>query len=303
MPSINDIFPRDDSPSASESTSVGPSLIGGIVFAAVIFLGACLWLGIRKYRSHARAKREKVRIAAFTPVRGVYKEETNAEKEPLPENLQAIHGNTFSREQLTRSIILPSKVVTRPQRGATNEEVIDFHRQSGTFPKPFAFALSAGSPIPSDGSPRSSWVRYSGTSTISNRFSVISSSSSVDSTPTVGSPRKIRQLFSPVLPDELLLTSLGERVTVVQAFDDGWVVVGRSNSAFAATAKSLFKTPSGAPADADVELGVVPAWCFLKPVKGLRAERPVRSTSLGITVQMDGPSFSSREEILSWSNF
>jgi hypothetical protein len=48
-------------------------------------------------------------------------------------------------------------------------------------------------------------------------------------------------------------------------------------------------------------LGVVPAWCFLKPVKGLRAERPVRSTSLGITVQMDaGPA---RDSLVSWSNF
>lgn len=218
-------------------------------------------------------------------------------------NIQAIQGNTFSREQLTRSVILPSKVVTRPQRGATNEEVLDFHRQSGNFPKPFSFALSTGNPTPADGSPRSSWVRYSGSSSISKRFSVISSSSSVDSTPTAGDPRKVRQLFSPVLPDELLLTSLGERLTVVQAFDDGWVVVGRSSSIFATAAKSLFKSSAGAPADSDVELGVVPAWVFLKPVKGLRAERPVRSTSLGITVQMDDPAFSSRQEILSWSNF
>lgn len=192
-------------------------------------------------------------------------------------------------------------------RGATNDDILDFHRQSGTFPKPFTFALTAGSPKPaasSNESPRSSWIRYSGASSIaSSRFSVISSSSSVDSAPTAGSPRKVRQLFSPVLPDELLLTGLGERLTVVQAFDDGWVVVGRSGSVFASAAKSMFKSSSGAPAESDVELGVVPAWCFLKPVKGLRAERPVRSTSLGITVQMDGPSFSSRDEILSWSNF
>jgi hypothetical protein len=32
--------------------------------------------------------------------------------------------------------------------------------------------------------------------------------------------RKVRQLFSPVLPDELVL-SLGEKVTLVKAFDDG----------------------------------------------------------------------------------
>ncbi|KAJ7034970.1 hypothetical protein C8F04DRAFT_1395056 [Mycena alexandri] len=300
MPSLHDFFSRDDDSQAlSASSSLGPTYIAGIVLAVVIFLGVCVWLGIRQYRSRAQAKREQVRVAAFTPIRGVYKE-SEFEKEFLPENIQ---GNTFSREQLTRSIILPSKVVTRPQRGATNEEVLDFHRQSGNFPKPFTFVLSASSPIPADGSPRSSWVRYSGMSSISKRFSVISSSSSVDSTSTAGDPRKVRQLFSPVLPDELLLTSLGERLNVVQAFNDGWVVVGRSTSVFATAAKSLFKSSSGEPADSDVELGVVPAWVFLKPVKGLRAERPVRSTSLGITVQMDGPAFSSREEILSWSNF
>lgn len=196
---------------------------------------------------------------------------------------------------------MPQKVVTRPERALADQDILDFHRQSGTFPKPFSFALSAPA---ADGASRSSWVRYSTTSSIStsNRFSVISSSSSVDSSPTAGTPRKVRQLFSPVLPDELLLTTLGERLTVVQAFDDGWVVVGRTQTGSVfAQPTSLFKS---APTEADaVELGVVPAWCFLKPVKGLRAERPVRSTSLGITVQMDGPSFSSRDEILSWSNF
>jgi len=297
------VLARDDS--LSPSSSLGPTYIAGIALAGVIVLGLAIWLGIRRYRSRAQAKREKVRIAAFTPIRGIYKE-SKTEKEPLPENFKAIEGATFSREQLTRSVVLPDKVLTRPTRGATNDDILDFHRQSGTFPKPFTFALTANS-FPSapsgDGSPRSSWVRYSNASSINNRFSVISSSSSVDSTPTTGSPRKVRQLFNPVLPDELLLTSLGERLTVVQAFDDGWVVVGRSNGGFASTAKSMFKSSSGAPAESEVELGVVPAWCFLKPVKGLRAERPVRSTSLGITVQMDGPSFSSRDEILSWSNF
>ncbi|KAJ7127074.1 hypothetical protein C8R44DRAFT_851470 [Mycena epipterygia] len=297
MPALNG---RDD---VSASSSLGPTTIAGIALAGVIVLGVCIWLGLRRYRSRAQAKREQVRATAFTPVRGVFRE-----KDPLPENLQAIQGTTFSREQLTHSVVLPDKVLTRPTRGATNDDILDFHRQSGTFPKPFTFALTAptaASAAAANTSPRSSWVRYSNaSSTLStNRFSVLSSSSSVDSTPTAGAPRKVRQLFTPVLPDELLVTGLGERLTVVQAFDDGWVVVGRANSTFASAAKSMFKSPSGAPAESDVELGVVPAWCFLKPVKGLRAERPVRSTSLGITVQMDGPSFSSRDEILSWSNF
>jgi len=102
-----------------------------------------------------------------------------------------------------------------------------------------------------------------------------------------GKGRKVKQLFSPVLPDELVL-SLGERVTVVQSFDDGWCVVGRD---------SLLKS-------SEVEMGAVPAWCFVKPVKGLKATRPMRTTSLGVTVQIDqGPAFSSRDEVISWSNF
>ncbi|KAF7330499.1 hypothetical protein MVEN_02489300 [Mycena venus] len=305
MPSLR-VFTRNDD-SLSPSSSLGPEYIAAIGIVGAIVVCLFIWLGIRRYRRRAQAKREQVRIAAFTPVRGVYREPA-PEKEFLPENLQAIQGTTFSREQLTRSVVLPQRVVTRPERGVTDQDILDFHRQSGTFPKPFTFALSAGSPAPApaDGASRSSWVRYSNASSLatSNRFSVISSSSSVDSTPTTGTPRKVRQLFSPVLPDELLLTSLGERLTVVQAFDDGWVVVGRTHGAGSALAqpKSLFKSASPAEGDS-VELGVVPAWCFLKPVKGLRAERPVRSTSLGITVQMDGPSFSSRNELLSWSNF
>ncbi|KAJ7637690.1 hypothetical protein DFH06DRAFT_1218925 [Mycena polygramma] len=297
MPVFN-VFARDDP--LAPSSPLGPIYIAGIALAGTIILCLLIALAIRRYRRRAQAKREKVRVAAFTPIRGIFRE---GEPEKDTERFQAPQGATFSREQLTRSVVLPDKALTRPSRAASNQDVVDFHRQSGNLPKPFSFALTA-SPTPSviDG-PRSSWVRYSGASSFDNRFSVVSSSSSVNSTPTSGTPCKVRQLFSPVLPDELLLTALGERLTLVQAFDDGWVVVGRTGSMFAAPAKSLFKSASGAPAESEVELGVVPAWCFLKPVKGLRAERPVRSTSLGITVQMDGPAFSSRDEILSWSNF
>ncbi|KAJ7284903.1 hypothetical protein C8J57DRAFT_703476 [Mycena rebaudengoi] len=292
------VFTRRSGSALSPDSALGPIYIAGIALAGVIVLGLFVWYIIITYRRRAQAKREKIRVAAFTPVRGVFKETYGSNKEPLSRA-------TFSREQLTRSVVLPDKVVARPPRGATNEEILQYHRESGSFPKPFSFALTSGSPTPAaPNSPRSSWIRHSGTSSFANhRFSVISSSSSVDPTPTSGSARKVRQLFSSVLPDELLLTGLGEQLTVVQAFDDGWVVVGRSNSVFASNAKSMFKSSSGGPAESEVELGVVPAWCFLKPVKGLRAERPIRSTSLGITVQMDGPAFSSRQEVLSWSNF
>lgn len=226
-------------------------------------------------------------------------------------SFEATQGTTFSRDNLTNSIVLPDKVITRPI-ARSPEDILEYHRQSGTFPRPFAprpfsFALSASptgraSTLNPD---RASFARNSFMSVSStySRFSVMSSNSSVDSTPTTGSARKVRQLFNPVLPDELLLTGLGEKLIVVQSFDDGWVVVGRENSFATPVAHSLFKSSSKPPAENNIEMGVVPAWCFLKPVKGLRAERPVRGTSLGITVQMDGPGFSSRDELMSWSNF
>ena len=101
--------------------------------------------------------------------------------------------------------------------------------------------------------------------------------------------RRVRQLYTPILPDEPHLT-LGERVAIMRSFDDGWCVIGRDKP----------HDPSGG----EVELGTVPAWCFVKPTKGLRAERPIRSSSLGVTVQMDWETpEKSRDSIMSWSNF
>ena len=143
-----------------------------------------------------------------------------------------------------------------------------------------SFQSAAGlSPSPR----RTSFFGFGGNRPTSVASSVLSNVSSMFGV----EGRKVRQLFSPVLPDELVL-SLGEKVTLVKAFDDGWCIVGRD---------STLKV-------GDVEVGAVPAWCFVKPVKGLKASRPVRTTSLGVTVQIDaGPGFSSRDEVLSWSNF
>ena len=73
---------------------------------------------------------------------------------------------------------------------------------------------------------------------------------------------------------------------VVNSFDDGWCIVGRD---------SVFKS-------GEVELGAIPAWCFMKPVQGLRAERPMRTSSLGVTVTVEAEP-GAREEVMSWSNF
>ena len=73
---------------------------------------------------------------------------------------------------------------------------------------------------------------------------------------------------------------------VVNSFEDGWCIVGRD---------SVFKP-------GEVELGAIPAWCFMKPVQGLRAERPMRTASLGVTVTME-PDAGARNDVMSWSNF
>lgn len=197
--------------------------------------------------------------------------------------------------------------VILPERAAVNPAVPRESRPGAT---PRSFARTPVPSAPSVG-PRSPALDFSIPKELSqyrdsfssltnsyNRFSVISGTSTISN--TSGTTRKVRQMFEPVLPDEIL-PSLGEHLTVVQSFDDGWCVVGRENSSFVHTAKSLFKsTPEPGQ---NIELGVVPAWCFLKPVKGLRAERPIRSTSLGITINMEGPGTSSRNELISWSNF
>src|ERR1700722_8174039 len=220
---------------------------------------------------------------------------------------QSIRG-TFSREQINSGIVLPDKTHT-PLASDARRETIRYHRESGNFPRPFSFALTAASPRSSTVNANPSFDRPSilpphqsfhsasskRSSVLSTAFSTTSSASSQNN----GHTRKVHQLFSPLLPDELLLACVGERLSVVQSFDDGWCVVGRKNGIPKGSSnhKSQFKSSSSSNTpESNVELGVVPAWCFLKPVKGLRAERPVRSSSLGITVRMEGPS--SRNEVI-----
>ncbi|CAE6474705.1 hypothetical protein ACGC1H_003078 [Rhizoctonia solani] len=98
--------------------------------------------------------------------------------------------------------------------------------------------------------------------------------------------RKVQTVFPPLLPDELVLV-VGEKVTLLQAFDDEWCVVGRDRFG-------------------EVEVGAVPAFVFTKLRTGENIERPMRSTSLGVQVEMSsapGAAWSSRDEVISWSNF
>ena len=182
------------------------------------------------------------------------------------------------------------------------DDIINFHKEAGNFPRPFSFALNAA-PRPSssllspNGNKRNSLASM-------KRISVMSSCSTVSTVQALlGKIRKVRQVYTPVLPDELLLTHIGEHLTILQSFDDGWCVVGRDNPAFLAASgpKTLFPSANEKESDPNMELGMVPAWTFVKPTKGVRPERPIRSSSLGITVQME--SSSSRDSVMSWSNF
>lgn len=296
---------------AEKSQPLNPIYIAGFCVVGAIILGVAIWLLVRLQRKRAMAKREDIRGAAFLSVQGLVREGSQPKTEKddtLPSTGPAVVGalpqiNGFSRTQMNDSVVLPEKVLHRPPR--IHIDTSSDALSSGTLPKPFSFALSAGpSPAKSPGflSPISSSGRLSISSRRSH-FSVTSTATgfSLETNPTSGTIRKFRQMFDPVLPDELLVARAGEQVTLLQSFDDGWCLVGRENSTFVETAKSLFKqntTP-----ESNMEIGVVPAWCFLKPVLGLRAERPIRSSSLGITVQMTTAGAASRESVISWSNF
>ncbi|THG99076.1 hypothetical protein EW026_g3202 [Hermanssonia centrifuga] len=276
------ILSRTDDPAAQAASqkTLTPTLAIGIAIAVLLFVSICLWLGIHHLRKKSSAKREEGRGAAFF------------ERSRYPEGsgTLGIKGDTFSREQLSVNIVMPEKAILRVN--ASRDEIIEHYTAEGTLPRPFAPFMTGGGtlsvPTAEDKNANrqstASWIsipgRHSFIGGSSNRSSVASFASTAE-----GDKRKIRQVFAPVLPDELVI-SLGENLTVVNSFDDGWCIVGRD---------SVFKP-------GEVELGAIPAWCFMKAVQGLRAERPMRTTSLGVTITLDAPA-GPRDNVMSWSNF
>ena len=124
--------------------------------------------------------------------------------------------------------------------------------------------------------------------------------------------------FAPLLPDELVLRP-GEELAVLQEFDDGWCVVAReglgSNGA---------PTPPGLPDPEDaivpagdsssttgsstssrrrvLEVGTCPSWVFDEAAStNGEFARPMRSTSLGITVSMRLPPVPAPHSVLGGS--
>ena len=122
--------------------------------------------------------------------------------------------------------------------------------------------------------------------------------------------RTVMQTFQPLLPDELGL-HVGEQLGVLRHFDDQWCITAR---------EMLPSNPGvGGPPGLNggvLEIGACPAWVFesQQPPEGFA--RPMRSSSLGITVSVRVPTpapmpdpagplkpWAMREEVISWSNF
>ena len=139
-------------------------------------------------------------------------------------------GNVFSREQMTESVILPEKAVIRTNSpgGDAKKEILDHYAAQGTLPRPFApfmgsaDRLSVGPPAASSSSEKAnnrqstaSWIsipRNSFLAPSSHRSSIASIGSVISKSSSSADKRKIRQVFNPVLPDELVV-SLGENLT------------------------------------------------------------------------------------------
>ncbi|THH07323.1 hypothetical protein EW145_g3465 [Phellinidium pouzarii] len=316
--------------SSSGSGNIPTVAVVGFCVAGAGLLAVAIWGTIFVYRRRARRAREAKRNSTFLTVKGVLKESS-----------LEIKRTNFSRANITASVVMPDKAVMRPDASrdkilnyykdqgtmprpfppfsfslnvvhnpsrmsslspATKSEpkdnrvsTLSFSASAARLPSPSASLVKSSHPrISISGSVRDS-IRESffgasdrprSTFSLSggSRLSVLSQNSSLRSSGM--QQRAVRQLFTPILPDELML-SLGERVSVLRSFEDGWCIVARPQ-------------PYGALGES--ELGAVPAWCFIKLLKGLHSERPVRSISLGVTVQIDDQD-RSRDDIISWSNF
>ncbi|KZT02624.1 uncharacterized protein LAESUDRAFT_762743 [Laetiporus sulphureus 93-53] len=287
MAPADGMLARRSDGSSTSLTGNTAQIIGVSVAAAIAAFGA-IFFGIYLYRKRLSAKREKIRESAFINVRGLVRDgfpsqssSQTSSSESLP---HARMSNPLPRSPLSNSVTMPPRVALR--KNATEEEIVQYYSSQGRLPRPFApFTASNGDSnrlsAVSALRPQSTGSFFSMVSSYSSRRgSTASSLSAFDD----GHKRKVRQLFHPTLPDELFL-SLGERIAVINSYDDGWCIVGRD---------SMLKP-------GDVELGAVPSWVFMKAVKGLRAERPIRTSSLGVTVTLDAPG--PRQDVISWSNF
>ncbi|KAF4579808.1 hypothetical protein EYR36_001627 [Pleurotus pulmonarius] len=292
----------------SYENTFDPLSIVGLILAGLVLLTVVVAVAMHLVRKRNISKRESRIGAAFLDVKGLIVDETItktcSEKEIPP----------FSRSYLTQSIILPSKAYTRTSPTSPQPYPSDLHAPplpTAHHCGPFGFALDAR------GTRRGSRSSFFSTNSVGSgfRFSMTSLFSSPENNfnsnrgstmpPIPTDTRKVHQPFNdPVLPDELQIPHPGERLTILHSYDDGWCAVGRKQlPGFTGARKSVFggRDAKGGDMYPELEVGVVPAWCFMKPVQGVRVQRPVRGSSLAMAdaKQHDGD----RDGVMSWSHF
>lgn len=277
--------------------------IAGFALVGVLVSGLLLWLLVRHCKNRMSKKRNEKRGAAFLHVRGVMKEgekSSTLNQPSLP--------NAFSRENMTASVILPDRVLIRQIPPSDSFAQLypgpdcTPHPQSPISPlNPANFRFSRASVCSTQSQLPPPLGPYSRPSS----FSISSSGTN----PLHSRP--VRQLFESVLPDELPLARLGDYLSILESFDDGWCLVVRDisrsrRSSLASTIRGLRGKNSSANLNIDanqLEVGLVPAWVFVKPMKGLTVERPMRSSSVNALQPGLGASEPSRDTMVSWSNF
>ncbi|KAG5717289.1 hypothetical protein E4T56_gene10299 [Termitomyces sp. T112] len=197
------------------SGTLAPVDIAGFCIAGAIMLGLVAWAFITFTRRRARAKTKSMHNGALPSVPGFVKEGMPSHIEKTLADIQI----GFRRRRIDNSIALPDKVLQRPCKHYTSNDVNEYHRQSRMFHKPFSFVLSAN---PSQDQAHLSANIHESIliSAGRSRFSAFSINSSVDSNPTTGTAYQVKRAFDPVLPDELLIR-VGESLTLVQSLDDG----------------------------------------------------------------------------------
>lgn len=123
--------------------------------------------------------------------------------------------------------------------------------------------------------------------------------------------KKALQAFEPLLPDEIPV-NVGDTLSLLQAFDDGWCVCAVEVDVGSGNGSSL-APPQEVPTK-EVKMGCVPLWVFERKSKNPGDHmRSMRSTSLAVTVELTPAGAGTepagreapwqREPIISWSNF
>ncbi|KAF9236709.1 hypothetical protein BU15DRAFT_76669 [Melanogaster broomeanus] len=326
------IFPRQSTNSLPDLTTNISLYVVGFAIAGIVIFAILSWLFIRCYRRSMSTKRSEKRGGAFLHVRGVVPMMAETHINRInPTSTSA--PEFFSRDRLTSSIIMPEKTLSHKplSPGSSGKAPIasqlDASPASPPSPSPSPPSTQPASspasirsyqrPNAPPGSPRKRVMsilnpahpRYSQSSSISwdshIRFPPgLHTRESSRSSTSSSQARPVRQLFEPVMPDELSLVRIGEYLAVIQSFDDGWCIVARdtscsSRSSILSSSRLSIRNKSSGD---NIELGLVPAWVFVKPMKGLTVERPVRSASVNaLQAGQDGEP--SRAGVISWSNF